>query len=94
VLYSKDKHRKISFVVIKITRDRAGSPRIVEPQGDSFQQLASQSVVPDDSRSAPLLCAIRPPTAPRKKITKQSQFFFAAWSSTDCTDCTDGMLSE
>jgi hypothetical protein len=46
-----------------------------------------------DDRHARIRLAIRPPAAPEKKITKQSQLFFAAWSSADYADFADGMLN-
>jgi hypothetical protein len=67
---------KSSSLKVTITRDRAGSPRIAEPQSESLQQRVSQSVVPADSRSAPHLTAIRSPAAPRKKNYKTKPILF------------------
>jgi hypothetical protein len=48
------------------------------PQSESLRQLILQSAVSADDRHARIRPAIRPPAAPKKKNTKQSQFVFAA----------------
>jgi hypothetical protein len=55
-----------------------GPPAGVAPQIESLRQLISQSAASADDRHARIRPAIRPPAAPKIKITKQSQFLFAA----------------
>jgi hypothetical protein len=58
---------------------RCGGPMAgVAPQSESLRQLISQSAAFADDRHARIRLAIRPPAAPKKKITKQSQIFFAS----------------
>jgi hypothetical protein len=58
---------------------RCGGPTAgVAPQSESLRQLVLQSAASADDRHARIRLAIPPPAAPKKKITKQSQFSFAS----------------
>jgi hypothetical protein len=74
---------------------RCGGPTAgVAQKSDSLRQLISQSVASAHKRSTRRCPVVLTLAAPKIKITKQSQFFFAAGSSTDYTDCTDGTLND
>jgi hypothetical protein len=58
---------------------RCGGPTAgVTLQSESLRQLISQSAASADDGQGRIRSAIRPPAAPEKKITKQSQFLFAS----------------